>query len=305
MIFVISICFFLTCAENNPNGFNYINEELSEITPFGSDSTLDIITWNIENFPKQYGTTTDYLSKIIYELHVDILALQEIESSSYFDQLIDDINDTDSLKTWYGFRANSAGWNLNLAFIYTSEIDIEDISEIHSLDNDYLLRTPLMLTFSWNGNDICIINNHFKCCGNGTIDNYSDDEEFIRQQASISLKSYIDTYLQNENVIVLGDFNDEIQDAEEQNVFWSFIDDSDNFVFIDMEIAANIQSDWSYPTWPSHIDHILITNELFNEFENSSSDVQTILVDKFFNNWSEYDSYISDHRPVGLKLKFD
>ncbi|SVD40514.1 uncharacterized protein METZ01_LOCUS393368, partial [marine metagenome] len=57
------------------------------------------------------------------------------------------------------------------------------------------------------------------------------------------------------------------------------------------------------PTWPSHLDHILITNELFDELDNS--DIQTIKIDEYLDGgWNEYDQNISDHRPVALKLDF-
>ena len=72
-----------------------------------------------------------------------------------------------------------------------------------------------------------------------------------------------------------------------------------------MNIAYSSSSNWSYPSWPSHLDHILITNELFYEIENEVSSVETIRLEEYFyNGWSEYENYISDHRPVGLRLKF-
>ena len=37
--------------------------------------------------------------------------------------------------------------------------------------------------------------------------------------------------------------------------------------FVDLEIAYGSSTNWSYPTWPSHLDHICITNELFQDFE--------------------------------------
>ena len=89
------------------------------------------------------------------------------------------------------------------------------------------------------------------------------------------------------------------------NVFQNFINDSTNYKFVDMDIAHSSSSNWSYPSWPSHLDHILITNELFDEFENEGSSVQTIRLEEYFDNgWTEYENYISDHRPVGLRLKF-
>jgi len=72
-----------------------------------------------------------------------------------------------------------------------------------------------------------------------------------------------------------------------------------------MDIAQGPSTNWSYPGWPSHLDHILITNELFDEFALADSNINTILIDSFMEGlWNEYDNYISDHRPVGLKLAF-
>ncbi|MDB2613510.1 hypothetical protein N9Y89_02385 [bacterium] len=41
-------------------------------------------------------------------------------------------------------------------------------------------------------------------------DTASSDEEYRRWLALGYIKTYIDTYLSNENVIVLGDYNDEL-----------------------------------------------------------------------------------------------
>ena len=45
---------------------------------------------------------------------------------------------------------------------------------------------------------------------------------------------------------------------------------------------------------------------MFFEFENTSSDIQTIKIDEYLTGgWSEYDENISDHRPVAIKLLLD
>ena len=90
------------------------------------------------------------------------------------------------------------------------------------------------------------------------------------------------------------------------NVFRDFIDDASNFTFVDIDIANGSNSNWSFPTWPSHLDHILITNELFDEFQHQNSSIEVIKLDEYFpNGWSQYDSNVTDHRPVGLKLFVD
>ena len=62
------------------------------LNPFGTDETLDVITWNIEFFPKENDTTVEKVVAIIEQLNVDIIALQEIESNEYFNNLIDQYN---------------------------------------------------------------------------------------------------------------------------------------------------------------------------------------------------------------------
>jgi hypothetical protein len=74
-------------------------------------------------------------------------------------------------------------------------------------------------------------------------------------------------------------------------------------MFTDMQIALGNPTDFSYPTWSSHLDHILITNELFIDFQNPNSEIRCIKIDDYMNNWNQYDNNISDHRPVGIKLE--
>ena len=112
--------------------------------------------------------------------------------------------------------------------------------------------------------------------------------------ASIAIKEYVDTNLSDKAVIVIGDFNDEITGLS--TPFQNFIDDSNNYEFADMAIAEGNEAGWSYPSWPSHIDHILITDELFDKVRN----VQTVLPEDCVIG---YDGNVSDHRPVLASFK--
>ena len=290
-IVTVLIIFISSCAEDKEIGIS------STSINIGTNSTFDIITWNIENFPKQDETTVNYLAELIDTMNVDIVAMQEIGDEYYFNQLVAELNG------WSGFRTNGS-WGL--AFIYKSELVINRIEEIQSLDNYNLTRTPLLMEVEWGGEIIYIINNHYKCCGNGTIEDKYDDEEYRRLQSCILTKTYIDSNLGSENVILVGDLNDDLSDPDSANVFINFINDSDNYLFVDENIAYGYSSNWSYPSWPSHLDHIFITDELFDEFENGGSLVQTIRLEEYFDGgWNDYEKYISDHRPVGLRLKFN
>ena len=293
-ILVILLTLILSGCSKNNNPIIDDNQEYlhSELNFNGSTTNLDIVTWNIENFPKN-EYTIDYIKECIDFLDVDIIALQEIESTSSFNQLVNHLSESCGLggDCWDGFRSgptNSQYGELSY-LINTSEItSYQNPYSILYQDSYYFAwREPYVLNINYNGENVTLINVHYKCC---------DGSEDRREQASQSLYNYIQINMQNDNVIVLGDFNDELIDNN--NVFNIFIDDA-NYLFTDMLIASGEDAFWSFPSWPSHIDHILITNELFDNHIITS----TVLIDNsMYGYFSAYETYISDHRPVGISL---
>lgn len=278
--------------------FNLTAQNLDDLQ-FGSDSTFEAITWNIEWFPKDGQTTVDYVIQIIESIDADVFAIQEISDTIIFKQMLD------SLDNYTGYFQSS--WFAGLAYIYkTNTVEINDIYEIYTTSPYWspFPRSPMVMDLTFMGENYIIINNHFKCCGDEILD-LSDpgDEETRRFIASNLIKEYVDNHFSDKRVMVLGDLNDILTDDQANNVFQSFIDDPVNYVFADMDIAMNSDLGWSYPTWPSHIDHILITNELFDDFAHDSSIIATIKIDEYLaGGWWEYDSSVSDHRPVAIKI---
>jgi endonuclease/exonuclease/phosphatase family metal-dependent hydrolase len=265
---------------------------------FGTDSTLEVITWNIEHFPKEGQETIDYVRQIIQALDIDIVAVQEVSIQDDLDQLTDGMDGYDNFYAYNQYVA--------LAFIYKTDL-FQNISffEIYTNKSREFPRSPLVMKMDYLGQEFVIINNHLKCCGNQIMDlNDEWDEETRRYDACVLINDYIESNFPTGNVIVVGDFNDILTDTEQNNVFQVFTSNPDKYLFTDMAIAEGDQSDWSYPTWPSHLDHILISNELTDDFGKPASTIKTIKVDEYFEQgWSGYDSKVSDHRPVGLMLK--
>ena len=263
---------------------------------FGTDNTLDIITWNIEWFPKNGQTTVNYVTEIIEALDVDVLAIQELDNTTLFDQMINNLTD------YVGYYESA--WFAGLAYIYNTEtIQINNIYEIYTTSPYWSAfpRSPMVMDMNFMDQNYILINNHFKCCGDGNLNlNDDGDEETRRHIASTLLKEYIDQNFASSNVIVLGDLNDNLTDNPNNNVFQMIIDDSGNYLFADMEIAEGPSSNWSFPSWPSHLDHILITNELFE----SNDYIDVIRIDDYMSGgFSQYDQNISDHRPVAIRLQ--
>ncbi|MCH2045755.1 MAG: endonuclease/exonuclease/phosphatase family protein [Saprospiraceae bacterium] len=275
------------------------SQSLGDIS-FGTDSTFDVVTWNIEQFPKIGSITADSVSKIIESLDADLIGLQEIEDTAICRQMINNLADYELII--------DDGWFGGLAYVYKkSTVNIRSLYKIYHTSSYWNVfpRSPLVVELTFMGKDFVVINNHLKCCGDGFLDNgNSSDEEFRRYQASFFLEQYIDFNFASSPVILLGDLNDLITDPSPNNVFEFFLSDPANYLFADNTIANGPSSNWSFPGWPSHLDHILITNELFSDFNNPGSTVETIKIDAFMTGgFGSYDYYISDHRPVGLKLR--
>jgi len=274
-------------------------QNLSDLQ-FGTDVTFDLVSWNIKWFPNNGNITSVNVQEILTNLDADIYALQEIEDTTLLKLTVSNIPGYEC-----HFKSSYYG---GLAYVYnTNTIQVNSKYEIFT-SNLYwnaFPRSPQVFEFTFLGEEYVVINNHFKCCGDGTLDEKnSNDEENRRLQAVTFLKQFIDDNFSTKRVFLLGDLNDNLTDDSENNIFQEFINDNANYLFADMEIAQGSSVDWSFPTWPSHLDHILITNEIVDDFQNLNSLVSVIRIDDYMGGWNNYENNVSDHRPIGLKLDF-
>ena len=67
-----------------------ISQNLSNIS-FGTDSTFEIVSWNIEWFPKNGQTTANYVQTILTNVQADVYALQEIDDTTLLKQIVNNI----------------------------------------------------------------------------------------------------------------------------------------------------------------------------------------------------------------------
>ena len=278
--------------------FTAYTQSLDDLS-FGSNDTFEVVTWNIENFPKNEPATLQYVLEIIEAIDADIIAIQEIQNYPILDNLATFL-DHYSL---YSQSLDRAG----LVFLYKHDaVQLNSAYELFTQAPEWnnFPRFPMVIEVTYANQEFVIINNHYKCCGNGLLDlNDPWDQETRRYTANLLLKQYIDTNLSNAAVFVVGDLNDILTDPEIHNVFTPFLDDPASYLFADMDIAQGSISNWSFPNWPSHLDHILITDELFELYAMPGAITQTIKVDSYLQGgFNEYDQNVSDHRPVGIRL---
>ena len=278
----------------------FLNAQSLKDLQFGTDSTFEVVSWNIEWFPKNGQVTADSVKTILQSLAADVYALQEIDDTTLLKQVVSTI-------PGYACHFKFSHYG-GLAYVYnTNTVQVNKKYEIYTSQPFWnaFPRSPKVLELTFNNEEYVIIDNHLKCCGDGVLDiNDTYDEENRRLRAVNLLKTYIDSVFSNDKVIVVGDWNDILTDATINNVFNSFLNDSD-YLFVDFPISLGSSANFSFPTWPSHLDHILISDELFADFSKPNSIVSCIRIDDYMSSWSAYDYNISDHRPVGLKLEVD
>ena len=253
LIAIIVVFIIISCGktESGPTSIDPPLVPTLDSLFFGTDSTFEIVTWNIQNFPKEDMITADYVVQIIMAIDADVFALQEIESGSYFDfdYVVDELQEIDSLYNWDGYKANSNNFG-NLAYIYKNDfVEVDSIYEIYQDDWYAFPRSPLVFEFTYEEQELVIIDNHLKAGG-------EPEDEDRREEASQKLQAFIDSSFADVEVILVGDLNDDISEPQNTNVFWNFISQPESYLFADMEIAEGSSSNWSYPTWPSHLDHI-------------------------------------------------
>ena len=254
-------------------------------------NNLDIMTWNIKQFPLSNNTVED-VSEIISDILPDIILFQEINDLNQFNYL------SSILPAYEFINSGDDLYGLGMAFRKDC-IDLINYSTLFSANGyEFAWRYPLKANLIWNcGNSYLsfeIINVHFKCCNDGFQRRLDASEILVNY-----LDNQINSGLQN-NIIVGGDFNDEITDSNNQNSLLPLVN-SNNIYFVTTPLVNDDYYN-SFPSYPSFLDHILVSNDLFDSNENSY--VNTIRIDDY-TGWNYFQNNISDHRPVFWSIQIN
>ena len=266
------------------------------IPSINQDGRFEVVTWNCEFFPTNGMQTIEALSEAVNDLDADIIAFQEIKQRGWFSQLMNQIPQ-------YDYVISHQSSFMDQAIIYKKNMfqltrQVEPFAEN---DYNYAGRPPLRADFQYicelDTLDFSIINLHMKCCDSGLK---------RRQKAIQMLYDYLIKDINNgyENIIVVGDWNDDLKDEDNAHGFHPFFEDN-RFYFANDKIVWD-DNQASYPKEPyfSFLDHILVSES----FIPRSDDViiQTIPMDDYMGNFDVYEEYISDHLPVmmGFSIPF-
>ena len=302
-----------------------------------AEETLDVVTWNIEwfgstgNGPSPEETQRDNARAVIETLDADLYAFQEISDDALLAQIAEALPDYELLvqTDFVSQPPNTPGVSQKLAFLYRSSVvrpvRTEGLlADVHPLYNggddgalsDYPVnnttrfyssgRLPYLLEADVTLNGITerinFINLHARANGSS-----NPEERYAMRRYDVEvLKEYIDTELTNAAVILLGDYNDDVDEtvADISSTTSSYVayTEDDRATSTDAQFyrvvteplsAAGLRS---YVFRDNMIDHISVTDELINRVLVGSATVHSEFLD------DNYASTTSDHLPVSARF---
>jgi endonuclease/exonuclease/phosphatase family metal-dependent hydrolase len=269
-----------------------ISDSYALVAPRGTDSTFEILTWNTHEFPGTGFRTIDTLAILINDLDIDMVALQEIEDTVSFRGLLARLPGWDGVYAPYDYYYQGIPYMKTAVIWRTDRASVNYIEQLFIGYEYQFPRPPIHVyaTVNCGGGqfDFNLIVMHLKAL--------TDEESQQRRRAAIlMLKAYLDNNVPSapdRDWVLVGDWNDELEDPQSDNVFWPLLTDSLDYRFLTLPMAG-IPHWASYPYFSSLIDHIMITTETNDEYANGTT--ITLRLDDEYGN---YAYRISDHRPV-------
>ncbi|MEM9459358.1 MAG: endonuclease/exonuclease/phosphatase family protein [Myxococcota bacterium] len=252
-------------------------------------SPLSMVSWNIEHFPLT-DQTEDAVIELVEDLQPDLVGVQEIQDREAFEDLVDRLDDYEGL-------IGARGYFTRVGILYrSSAVELLESEDLFVDDTYHFPRSALSADFDVLGaaesTTLSFAVVHLKAFG--------DSQSVARRRGAVDLlRGWVDERRDDDagQIVIVGDWNDRLTDDEEDNVFLPLTEDDARAQFLTMEAAEAGES--SYIPFPSLIDHIMVTDEIFDALDYQQTEV--LYLDQ---TWSgTYEQTVSDHRPV--QARFD
>ena len=304
----------------------------------GDEDTLTVASYNVLNLdPNDGDGDADVANgrfdaiadQIVDNLNApDVVALQEVQDNDgSVDSAVTAADLTlqtlvDSIETnggpSYAFIDNTfiqddasggqPGGNIRVAFLYNDarvelvEGSVRPIGDQEPGSPFSGARLPLVAQFSFNGEDVTVVNNHFSSKG-GSAPVFGVEQPFEERQEDVTVNGSLDERraqsdavqsfvngLEDEDVVVLGDFNEfefvspveELETGAGLNNLTETLPEDERYSFI---FQGNSQS----------LDHILVSDSLLDGAEFDIVHVNS--------EFAETDARASDHDPLLAELE--
>lgn len=246
------------------------------------------MTWNLEHYPKT-AETPEIVAQVLADERPDVIGLQELDLGTDFDALDEALPDYEGIVTQL-----SDGFSRVGLLYRTDRVSVEDAQMLFA-DDEYAFPRPMLLAHVISKadptRDFLFGVVHLKA--------QLDAESVARRRAACDK---LDTWLDDQvlegdekDIVVAGDFNDQLTDPRQYNVFGPLLQVADGgFLTLPLEESGQ----YTYIPFDSFIDHVHVRGASL--FANSTARV--LELDQSID---DYVDRTSDHRPVAVTLDFE
>ncbi|MGD8747850.1 MAG: hypothetical protein PVI44_05235 [Balneolaceae bacterium] len=315
LLIFVNLLFYAcgTAYEPSKKDSNSGGIQLKKSEPVQADATLETVTWNIEWYgdndhgPDNEVQQTKNILQVTDSLKADLYAFEEVYNQETLDTL------TRYMQGYHGFVADYIPYNQRMAFVFnTNTIDslssgpIQKVGTLYQKNWSYDWasgRLPMYFKFNYTYGNITIpfytVVIHGKA-NTGDNEQERSDAYQRRKEAAKGLYNYLINNEPEANIIILGDYNDDVDvtiyDNTSESPYQPFVADSDSFRVVTQVLTEAGKS--STVQYPNIIDHITMSDELFPLYVDGSAAVFKVS-DSFIPS---YGNTTSDHFPVWAKF---
>ncbi len=298
------------------------------VSSISADKTFDVTAWNINwygniaNGPSDEALQQTNVLQVLDSLKSDLYFLEEVSNPTAFKNLVAKMKGYEGVCSSAISAGGVADDAQRVCFVYKTDV-VKSVSTRPLLGGATNLpnypsdparfwasgRLPFLMvadvTVEGVKQRLHIVGIHARANTGGTTGTEADRELQYRQRKYDVevLKDSLDAQFPKENIIIAGDFNDDVDEtvsaitSTKESSYKKYVDDAERW-----QALTKTLSDDGYRSYVSQenvIDHILISNELKNSYLSNSAGVA--LPFTFLKN---YTSTTSDHLPVFARFKF-
>lgn len=301
---VVGLLFTQACSSNSagpdePNKPDPV--QLPDNPAVPADGVLETVTWNLEWYgdagmgPSDEALQTRNILITLDSLRADLYAFEEVYSTDSLQNIVS------HMSGYRGFAADAyMQFHQRTAFVYnTAVIDSVEVGAITEMQDsyDWAERFPFYFKFEYkvNGQRIpfVAIAIHAKA--------YDDQSAYERRKAAAdSLHKYLARAYPDANLLLMGDFNDDMDESiysqAPDSPYQVFVADSTQYDILTLPLTEQGMN--STVGYSDMIDHIVISDEVEPYYKPGS-----IAVFKNAETFiSNYGTTTSDHYPVWAKF---
>jgi endonuclease/exonuclease/phosphatase family metal-dependent hydrolase len=257
----------------------------------GGPDTLEIATWNIENFPAGAGTPA-YVADLITSLDLDVVVVEEIASEAAWRELLERLRAYDGLLSPHVY---SVGEYQKLGLVYRRGLVVPGALRLLFPADSYAFpRPPIAVSLAIEDAASAplrfdVIGVHLKAGG--------DADDGARRAAAVRaldehVRAQVDRGGEDE-VIIAGDYNEVLTSDLGRARLAPLLEAPDRYTVRTLASAA--AGEISFVPTGRLIDHVTTTAGLAAELASAR-----VVIPRLHLTYSGYEANVSDHLPVVL-----